>query len=163
MHPVQACPSLTSEDDSMDLAASYARIRATSQKICEPLEVEGERLEVSDLLGVPIVEATVRGHARRLFFDTGAKLSYANDEIVAGLASTGRERDFYPGFGTFETDVYDVPVVLGGIEATVPCGVLPPLLRLVLLMGGAHGILGTAIFDHADVAFALPDGKIVVR
>jgi len=115
----------------------------------------GEPIPLEELLGIPIVTCSVRGQTFRMFFDTGAKLSYLDPEITAPFPKTGTEEDFHPGFGRFTCDVRDLPIVLGGRLLTLRVGSLPPLLRAILPMAGTSGILGTAILKHTGICLAM--------
>jgi len=59
----------------------------------------GELIALDDFMGIPIVPASVGEHSIRMFFDTGAKLSYLAPEITAVFPRDGTEQDFYPGLG----------------------------------------------------------------
>jgi hypothetical protein len=64
-------------------------------------------------MGIPIIPVTVAGETFRLFFDTGTQVSYLQDDVLDTFASAGVMRDFYPGFGVFETETHNVPISLG--------------------------------------------------
>jgi hypothetical protein len=104
--------------------------------------------------GVPIVEVEVGGRPRRLFFDTGAKLSYLHSSLTADLTKVGSEQDFFPGFGEFTVDLVEQRVALCGQVFQLRFGSLPMLLETALLLAGVEGILGSAVFEGARVTYA---------
>lgn len=111
----------------------------------DPIPLEGEAVATDEFMGIPIVEAEIRGVSRRMFFDTGAQLSYLQHETVAAFPSRGVVTDFYPGFGSFETETYAVDLAVCAIPFTLRCGVLPGLLGMTLTMAGTEGIIGNEI------------------
>ena len=104
--------------------------------------------------GIPIVTAQIGGQDTRLFFDTGAKLSYLDADLVMPYPTTSSTTDFYPGIGTFETDLRSVPIELGEADVSLSTGQLPDMLALALQMANVSGILGTEILDHFRVYYA---------
>jgi hypothetical protein len=125
-------------------------IRLTDEE--EPLI--GEALPLDAFMGIPILSASVQGQPVRMFFDTGAKLSYLDPGMAARFPKDGTEQDFYPGLGKFQTDTFTVPVSLGSEEIVFRVGVLPQLLQMTLMMADTAGIIGTAILDRHMICFA---------
>ncbi len=122
----------------------------------DELPLVGPSLELDNFMGIPVIEATVGDDFVRMFFDTGAKLSYLDSDRTNAFQSVGTERDFYPGFGEFSTNAYDIPIILGDPD-TCFCQVsvnLPQLLQMTLVMADTAGILGTAILQTHKVTFA---------
>lgn len=126
----------------------------------EELPTDDDCLPLHAFMGIPIVEAVVSGEVVRMFFDTGAKLSYLSPELSAKFPSAGEERDFYPGIGDFTTQTRSVPIGIGGREIILRTGILPGVLQATLMMANTGGILGTAIIDAYTVIFA-PRRKIM--
>ena len=102
----------------------------------------GVALDVSSVIGVPAITATVAGRDLRAYFDTGAKISFVPRDLVGGTPAVDRIEDFYPGFGRFETDLHRLPCSIGGLESNLDCGMLPDLLQTALGMTGVKGIIG---------------------
>ena len=98
-------------------------------------------MEIEFLMGIPVIELEINGNPHKFFLDTGASVSYIKEDLVAGKVSIGKKEDFYPIFGTFETESYEVKASLGGMEFNSEMCVLPKMLK-VLLMDGIDGILG---------------------
>jgi hypothetical protein len=110
-----------------------------------PLECDGEILPLDFCLGVPILEASVSGNSVRMFFDTGAQISYLQDDSLSSFPAEGSLTDFYPGIGQFSTDTFRTPIRLGRAEHQLRCGQLPPLLAMSLMLAGTVGIIGNEI------------------
>jgi hypothetical protein len=101
-----------------------------------------EALPVTFTMGIPSIEACIRGRTSKVFFDTGARLSYIEEAFTTELDNCGIEKDFYPSFGAFETGVYMIDSTFGQSTIPVKYGVLPNLLRTMLSMVGVDGIVG---------------------
>ena len=56
----------------------------------EEASLEGEILGMTDFMGVPVIQARIGELDRKMFFDTGARISYFQDESL----------DTYPALGT---------------------------------------------------------------
>ena len=113
----------------------------------------GEVLGLDEFMGIPIVSATVAGEPFRLFFDTGAQLSYLQDDLIEKYPSAGLMEDFYPGCGRFETETHMVVINLGSQTHTLRCGQLPGLLGMSLKMADTAGILGNSILQDRTVGY----------
>jgi len=114
----------------------------------------GEPIPLDDFMGIPIVLASIGGQTIRVFFDTGAKLSYLAPEITAAFPRDGAEQDFYPGLGSFQTDTFTVPISVGSEQFVLRVGVLPELLQMALMKADTGGILGTAVLESHSVCLA---------
>jgi hypothetical protein len=104
-------------------------------------------------MGIPIVTIRVAESDYRMFFDTGAKISYFQDDSLSNFPPAGRVTDFYPGVGQFQTDTYQVEIALSGIVFSVRCGTLPGLLGVTLMMASTQGIIGNQILANRAVGF----------
>ena len=113
-------------------------------------------------MGIPIVTAGISGHEFQMFLDTGAQISYLQDEILETFPKSGSLTDFYPGFGTFETETYSAKVTLGNVQFSLRCGTLPQLLGMTLMMGGTQGILGNDIFRDRKIGYFPRRGLLVI-
>jgi hypothetical protein len=122
----------------------------------------GQPIRVEDLLGIPIVTAHIGGRPYRMFFDTGAQISYLPEDALKSFPAAGRVADFYPGFGQFETDTHDVEISLEGVPFTLRCGTLPGLLGMSLLVSGTDGIVGNAILSDRTVGYFPRRGVMVL-
>lgn len=113
----------------------------------------GQTIRLDDFMGIPIVAARVGDRDYRMFFDTGAQISYFQGDSLTEYPSAGSVTDFYPGVGQFQTDTYNVPVSLGGVAFTLRCGALPGLLGMTLMMARTEGIVGNAILSNRRVGY----------
>jgi hypothetical protein len=111
----------------------------------EPLACVGEVLPLDFCMGVPVVSATVSGMPVRMFFDTGAQISYLQDDRLSRFPAEGIVTDFYPGVGQFATDTFRTPISLGRSAYELRCGRLPTLLGITLTLAGTAGIIGNEI------------------
>jgi hypothetical protein len=127
----------------------------------EELDVEGEALPIEQSMGVPIVTADVDGRRMKMFFDTGAKVSYVDEETAKAYPQVGTAQDFYVTVGPFQTAIHRIPITLGSWSFDLDFGILPPSLQNALLVAGTQGILGTAILVHFMVAY-MPRRKRII-
>ena len=107
-----------------------------------------------DFMGIPVLDVIVAGESHAIFFDTGAPISYLQNVEHSALPSEGTYEDFYPGFGTFETETWRV----GGAGFKLRVGQLPDLLGLSLMMGGASGIVGLGLIRDRKAAYSAGGG-----
>ncbi len=114
---------------------------------------DGQSVKLDEFMGIPIVTARIGGSDHRMFFDTGAQISYFQDDSLAGFPPAGSVTDFYPGVGQFKTDTHEVPVSLGGVVFTLRCGTLPGILGMTLMMAGTTGIVSNAILSNRTVGY----------
>jgi len=122
-----------------------------------------QHLELDNFMGIPIIDAMVGEDKIRMFFDTGAKLSYLDPNRTDAFHSVGIEEDFYPGVGEFSTNTYDIPIILGTEDIILRVGNLPQLLHMTLMMANTDGILGTAILQTHKVSLAPRRKKIALQ
>lgn len=144
-------------DFVLDVSAGTAEV-ATSEPACA-----GTALPLDDFMGIPVVTAQVRGADCPLIFDTGAQISYLQDDALReSFPAAGSVSDFYPGFGAFETDTHQVELSLGGIGFALRCGVLPGMLGMTLALAGVAGIVGNQIMVGRRVGWFPRRGVLVV-
>lgn len=120
----------------------------------DELPLEGQSIPVELYMGIPVLEAGIHGRPARMFFDTGAKLSYLDRELTSGCAVAGSAEDFYPTIGRFTTNVYEITVELAADTIKLQAGNLPELLQMTLMMANTRGILGTAILRTHRVTYS---------
>lgn len=119
----------------------------------DELSHSGQSVRLDQFMGIPIVTASVGGKGHRMFFDTGAQISYFQMDSLAEFPAAGNVTDFFPGFGQFQTDTHEVPITLGGISFTLRCGSLPGLLGATLMIAGTQGIIGNQILNDRIIGF----------
>jgi len=114
-----------------------------------PLDHQGQVVKLDQFLGIPILSATINGNEYRMFFDTGAQISYFQDDALTTFPPAGQMTDYYPGYGQFQTDTHNVEFQIAGSSFILRCGSLPDLLGLTLMMADTQGIIGNQIIqDH---------------
>lgn len=120
------------------------------------LPLKGMSLGLDQLMGIPILEAGVESQKKRIrmFFDTGARLSYLAPSLARQFPTATDEEDFYPGLGRFTTQTHCAALMIGTERISLTVGILPPDLQPLLTMANTSGILGTAILETHDVCFA---------
>jgi len=119
----------------------------------DELSHAGQTVRLGDFMGIPILTAQIAGTDYRMFFDTGAQISYLQDNSLADFPAAGNVTDFYPGVGQFETDTHQVTVTLAGVAFTLRCGTLPALLGATLMLADTEGIVGNQILCNRVVGY----------
>jgi hypothetical protein len=119
----------------------------------EEISLEGEAIEMTDFMGIPVIQANIGGSDRKMFFDTGAQISYLQDDSLVNFPSNGVVSDFYPGFGEFETETYRVDTMLGTTKFELICGSLPGMLGMTLGIAGVEGIIGNEILMERTLGY----------
>jgi len=114
------------------------------------------------LMKVPAVEVEVEGHQMKLVLDTGARFSFLPNNFIIDREEKGKEHDFYPGIGEFDTPIYSVPMRLNGEMFLLTCGILPPTLEMALQATGVNGLLGMDLLDRYVLQLALRDNLLML-
>jgi len=123
--------------------------------------LDGDVLNMEEFMGIPIVNVTICGSVRRMFFDTGAQISYFQGDELQECPPAGTMTDFFPGFGQFNTETYMVETSIGSLQFELRCGSLPGLLGATLMMAGTEGIIGNEILINHTVAYS-PRNKTLI-
>ena len=134
--------------------AAFSTERRSTDGICVPVDT---------FMGIPYVNLGVGAESLNAFLDTGAKLSYLPSSITSSLSSQEVVSDFYPMVGEFETPVFELQATLAGETFPLRAGSLPTLLQMSLMLGGVQGILGSDLFRHFGVTFALAEDAIYLE
>jgi hypothetical protein len=160
---IAGCDALTDKllyisfQDSVFAVARPMRIDDLIQKLSSEL---GKRIDPRIITngcfettngGAPIVNVRIEGKPYRLAIDTGAKISYINSDVTIGLPSSGTESDYHPGFGKFQTELYDTNVAIQGTRINVKFGNLPAALQRLATFEDIDGFLGSDLFAQFDV------------
>ena len=128
----------------------------------EELPGNGELIPLDAFMGIPIVTVDIGGRANRMFFDTGAQISYYQDPGLESYPPAGDLDDFYPGAGAFRTSTFHVAATIGTTLLTLRCGRLPGLLGATLMMAGTQGIIGNELVRERTVAWFPRRGVLVL-
>ena len=134
-------------DHILDTARNTLTLSATE------LPHNGRIVPLSDFMGIPILTVSIAHTHYPMFFDTGAQVSYFQDESVRHFPPAGPINDFYPGFGSFQTETYQVDVELAHTVFSIRCGILPDMLGATLMMANTQGIIGNAILINRSIGF----------
>ena len=126
----------------------------------EEITFEGTEIDISNFMGIPIIELSIDNQKLKFFLDTGAKLSYLSEIITSNYKSIGSDEDFYPGVGKFETDCFEIPTSFGNFKFNVKYGNLPKLLQMSLMLGGTDGIIGFDFFNNFKVLLDLSNNSL---
>lgn len=129
----------------------------------DPSNGVGHAVPLTTPLGVPVATGEFGGETRRFVVDTGAVVSFLPRERLEGLRRIGSRRDFhvYPTIETFDTPLYQAPLMLAGDTIDLQWGELPDALAPVQLI--ATGIVGTELFRQYRTRFDLANGKMWLR
>ncbi len=127
----------------------------------QPIEMDGMSVDLEEFMGVSIVRVQSAEGEHRMFFDTGAQISYYQNDSLQSFKAAGSVRDFFPGMGEFDTETHIVPFSIGPLAFEFRCGRLPDLLGLTLMMAGVEGIVGNEICVGRKVGY-LPRRELLV-
>lgn len=106
-----------------------------------------QELETGEIMGIPFITVGVNNRKAKVFVDSGAKISYLDEELLSGCPVGETLHDFYPLLGEFDVDASNVQCTLAGRSFSAKFGRLPALLQMSLGMAGVDGILGHDLFD----------------
>ena len=120
-------------------------------------------LRIELIGGVPAIPATAGQEKLTLFWDTGAKISYLPQTVKRTEIETEVIVDFYPGFGTFQTELGKAPIKIQNREYLITTGVLPESIQQVVSSMGADGILGNDILSFVIPSFDYSRERLLMR
>lgn len=105
--------------------------------------------------GQLILDVKIAGVDMKMILDTGAKLSFLNSSLLEGQKSFGKKDAFYPGAGSFTTEIFNMPIQLKEKVMAIPVGKLPDTIMTDLALRQCYGILGADIFKYFSIQFCL--------
>jgi len=118
-----------------------------------------EAVEVTDVMGVPVVPARLDGVDHSMIVDTGAALSYLVAPPTGADAALGETMDdFLPMFGKFRTELFQAHLTAGRSAGIRRFGVLPPPLDGLLRMLGVSGLIGLNAIGSGRLVLSLGGG-----
>ena len=156
------CAGLLGADILGQLDLILDRPASTAVASLGELTHAGTTVVLETFMGIPVIKAVIRGTECRVFFDTGAQVSYLRADQLAGFPDAGPLRDFYPGFGELETETITVECVIAGVSCRLRCGQLPPLLAASLGLAGTAGIIGNELLHGRVVGYFPRRGMLVI-
>lgn len=107
---------------------------------------------------VPLVEFKIDNVPLKFHIDTGAKISYLQEEITRKYTDIGIKEDYHPAYGKFSTKCYKILTSIDGEEFWVKFGNLPDMLNYFL--GNADGIIGYDFFSNFLLLFDFKNKKL---
>jgi hypothetical protein len=124
----------------------------------------GTQLPASLLMSTPLLEFITPSGMTQGLFDTGAKLCYAPRSAAANRTPISRTQDFLPGFGEFNSDVYELRIEFSGHAFLANCGILPDsVARLLQAMAGIEWIIGTDLLRQGIIGVDLGGGRVTAE
>ncbi|WP_411823409.1 hypothetical protein [Leptospira sp. 'Mane'] len=132
------------------------------------------------LMTLPIMKVETPFKTSKMYFDTGAKLSYGSKKWFSsipkdgsslnGTRFLGKEDDFHPSIGKFKSEIYSMPVVItsdslgaergfnGSAQLNMKFGILPKRLDyMVTTFEGVEGIFGSELLEYCNSIFLTND------
>jgi len=128
----------------------------------EEVVCSGATLFIKEFMSIPIIEIKINGQFERMFFDTGAQISYWQSKAIEEFPRLELKNDFFPMIGSFDVQTYRVACSLAGIEYSIQFGSLPGLLDMMLKVGGVTGIIGNEIMGNRKVVYSPRTSKLVL-
>lgn len=129
----------------------------------DELACDGTSVDLDDIMGVPIVDAELDGETRRMFFDTGAPLSYFQGDSLENYPSAGPYLDFFVGYGRFETSTHLIESGLGDLRQVFRFGRMPGILGTMLTRAGVEGIIGIDLLRTRKAWYSPRRRKLVLE
>ena len=126
-------------------------------------DIEGEVLELGLRGEIPFVTASVHGTRVKMFFDTGAPLSYLSRDMNRQHVPVRIVEDFHPRAGTSRVATYQVSITLGQDTLEYRVGTMPFSLQRALRAVDIEGILGTALLRYFIVCFSPRRRKLILK
>ena len=123
----------------------------------------GTAQQLDFFMGVPMLSAKVGNTPCKLFFDTGAQISYYQGAIPSNAPSAGTLKDFFPLVGEFKTETYMIPAEFSGIRHTIRFGKLPGMMGMALQMAGVSGILGNEVMRNRITGYLPRRNQLILR
>jgi Ca-activated chloride channel family protein len=125
------------------------------------LGCDGVSLRTPLHLDVPTADVTIGARQGIGFVDTGARLSYMDPAAITGRP-VGREKDFLPMFGEFETDVYEAEIELAGLQFRARFGLLPAMLQQAMAALGGQWVIGSELLRQCPLLLDLQHHRIML-
>ena len=118
-------------------------------------------VEINQFKSFPTINVNIDGRAINCLFDTGAHIDYINSTIIKGKSTIEKIEDFNPSIGEFETNLYDLDVVLKDINKTLKFGNLPWILESATFgSGNVNGLIGLNLFEGNKVILSVRRKKM---
>lgn len=112
----------------------------------EEFSHEGFSELTMEQVGAITIPITVKGRLMNFALDTGAKISYIDNNYISAEVSIDELDDFSPFVGHFTTNIYDMQATIGDTTFPVKFGTLPRNLSSMLRTMGLDGAIGYDLF-----------------
>jgi hypothetical protein len=118
---------------------------------------------IRHLKNVPIFDGKIAGQASPIIFDTGAPLGFVPGNMVGGLTPIDRISEFYPMFGLFETDVYELPLEIGDEQQVLRFGTFPEKIEQMHVQAGMPVLVGLGLLEHYRISVGLRERRLLLE
>ena len=112
-------------------------------------------------MGVKALRMNINGRCLIAAVDTGAPLSYVDEEVTSAVAAVGEKEDFHPAVGRFVTPIYSLETEFAGKQFTVDYGILSPLMADQNKVLGINAVVGYDFLKHFKLMFDFRSGTVV--
>jgi hypothetical protein len=118
------------------------------------LSCEGQSVQMDEFMCIPIITMQIKDNDYRMIFDTGAQISYFQDDLLTEFPSAGIFKDFHFTIGHYETETFNIPVMLDDTAITLRCGgTLPDSIGTTLTAASVRGIIGNELLKDRIVGY----------
>ncbi|MBU1086894.1 MAG: hypothetical protein KKD05_05175 [Candidatus Omnitrophica bacterium] len=128
----------------------------------EQIDFSGIVIPLELIMGIPLFKVEILGQEHRMFFDTGAQISFFENQNLKSFPDAGLFDDFHPSIGEFQVQTYRVALQLGSVTHIVQCGSLPDVLGNMINFAGAEGVIGNEIIKDRKIGYLPRRGEIVL-
>lgn len=133
----------------------------SSEKL--PFESIGTTPIIRGNMGEVVICLSVKGQEVKLLLDTGAKISYIDEQFTIGETIVDTKDDFNPLTGDFKTPIYSMVASVGGQPFPVSFGTLPYGLAMALRRMGLAGAIGYDLFNAFTVLLDFKNNRLSLK
>lgn len=137
-------------------------VKRTIELSCN-LIPENAGVPIRDLMNVPIFDGSIAGQPVEVIFDTGAPLGFVPSKLVTGLRPVDRVTEFYPLFGPFETDVFELPLRIGDECAVLRFGILPDQVEQMHTQASLPVLIGLGLLETYSISVGLREQRLLLE
>jgi NAD-dependent deacetylase len=123
------------------------------------LVLDGAELELDKNC---VIETVVDDENVKMFFDTGAKISYIHSKFTNNIAIFGQSNDFFPGYGRFDLETCHLKTHIGTKGINIRYGKLPEDLEERLLQY-TDGIIGIDLLKSFNCLLSFKRNTMVLQ
>jgi len=123
----------------------------------------GKGVPIRHVSNVPVFDGVIAGQASPVIFDTGAPLGFVAEEMTRGLAPVDRIAEFYPLFGPFETDVFELPLEIGEERQVLRFGTFPDEIEQMHAQASMPVLVGLGLLDHYRISVGLREKRLLLE